>query len=52
MTVETIITEKDFQAFAQERLAAAIINPVLFRERLKEVFDFAVLNEARMGRRC
>jgi hypothetical protein len=48
MTVETIITEKEFQDFAQERLAAAIINPALFFERFMEVLDFAAANEARM----
>jgi hypothetical protein len=48
MTVETIITEKDFQDFAQERLIPAIADPALFRERLKEVLDFAVANEAGM----
>lgn len=48
MTVETIVTQKEFQDFAQERLAAAITDPTLFRERLKEVMDFAVANESRM----
>ena len=48
MTIETIITEKQFQNFAQERLAAGIADPTLFRERLKEVLDFAVVNEAHM----
>ena len=48
MSTDTIITEKEFQAFAQERLAPAIADPTPFRDRLKEVLDFAVVNEARM----
>jgi len=48
LSTDKIITEKEFQAFAQERLAPAIADPTLFRDRLKEVLDFAVVNEARM----
>lgn len=48
MTGESIITEKEFHEFAQMRLAAAITDATLFRERLKEVLDFAAVNEARM----
>jgi hypothetical protein len=48
LSTDQTITEKEFQAFAQERLIPAIADPALFRERLKEVLDFAVVNEARM----
>jgi hypothetical protein len=48
VSTDKIITEKEFQAFAQERLAPAIADPTLFRDRLKEVLDFAVVNESRM----
>lgn len=48
MPAETIITEQEFQAFAVERLATAIANPALFRERLGEVLHFAVVNESHM----
>jgi len=42
------ITLKDFQAFAQERMSEAIANPDRFRDRFKEVMDFAVANETAM----
>lgn len=42
------ITAKDFQDFAQARLFDAIASPDLFRDRLKEVLDFAVANESSM----
>jgi hypothetical protein len=42
------ITAKDFQNFAQQRLMDAIVNPELFRDRFKEVLDFAVANESSM----
>jgi hypothetical protein len=42
------ITAKDFQDFAQARLIDAIVTPDLFRDRLKEVLDFAVANESSM----
>jgi hypothetical protein len=42
------ITAKDFQEFAQARLIDAIVSPDLFRDRLKEVLDFAVANESAM----
>ena len=48
MAVETIITEIEFQAFAQERLTPAIVDPTLFRDRFMEVLDFAVANEGHM----
>lgn len=42
------ITLEDFQAFVQERMNEAIANPVQFRDRFKEILDFAVANEASM----
>jgi len=42
------ITLTDFQAFAQERMDHAIANPEQFRDRFKEVMDFAVANETSM----
>lgn len=42
------ITLKDFQAFVQERMAQAIANPEQFRDRFKDVMDYAVANEALM----
>jgi hypothetical protein len=42
------ITSKDFRAFAQERISEGIAHPELFREKVKEVLDFAVANEFSM----
>ncbi|MCU1301700.1 MAG: hypothetical protein JWQ87_1984 [Candidatus Sulfotelmatobacter sp.] len=42
------ITLKDFQAFAQERMGYAIANPEQFRDRFKDVMDYAVANETSM----
>jgi hypothetical protein len=42
------ITLKDFQAFAQERMSEGIAHPERFRDKVKEVFDFAVANESSM----
>jgi hypothetical protein len=42
------ITLKDFQMFAQERLGHAIANPEQFRDRFKDVMDYAVANETSM----
>lgn len=42
------ITTKDFQAFVQKRLLDAFATPDIFRERMKEVLDFAVANESSM----
>jgi hypothetical protein len=42
------ITLKDFQAFAQERIGEGIAHPEQFRDKFKEVFDFAVANESAM----
>ena len=42
------ITLKDFQAFVQERMRHAIANPEQFRDRFKDVMDYAVANEALM----
>src|SRR5690348_12443574 len=48
LSTDKVITEKEFQAFAQQRLAPAIADPTLFRDRLKEVLHYGVLNQARM----
>lgn len=48
MSAEKTITAKDFQDFAQHRLFDATIMPSLFRDRLKDVIDFAVANETSM----
>lgn len=42
------ITLKDFQAFAQERISEGIAHPEQFRDKFKEVLDFAVANESSM----
>lgn len=42
------ITIRDFQVFAQERVREGLANPDQFRDRFKEVLDFAVANEASM----
>jgi len=42
------ITLKDFQAFAQERISEGIAHPEQFRDKVKEVLDFAVANESSM----
>lgn len=42
------ITLKDFQAFAQERISKGIAHPEQLRDKVKEVFDFAVANESSM----
>jgi hypothetical protein len=42
------ITLKDFQAFVQEHMGRAIANPEQFRDRFKDVMDYAVANEALM----
>jgi hypothetical protein len=42
------ITLRDFQAFARERISEGIANPDQFRNRFKEVLDFAVANQASM----
>jgi hypothetical protein len=42
------ITLKDFQAFAQERISEGIVLPEQFREKIKEILDFAVANESSM----
>ncbi len=42
------VTLRDFQAFAQERMAQGLANPDQFRDRFKEILDFAVANEAPM----
>jgi hypothetical protein len=42
------ITLMDFQAFAQKRMSEAIANPDQFRDRFKEIMDFAVANETAM----
>lgn len=43
-----IVTLKDFQTFAQERISEGIAHPEQFREKFKEVLDFAVANESSM----
>lgn len=43
-----IITEREFKAFAQQKLHDAIATPSLLRERMGEVFDFAIANESSM----
>ncbi len=40
------ITQKDLQKLAEEKLRDALVTPSLLGERLKEVFDFAVANDA------
>jgi hypothetical protein len=42
------ITLRDFQTFAQERISKGIAHPEQFRDRFKEVLDFAVANESSM----
>jgi hypothetical protein len=42
------VTLKDFQAFAQQRIADGLTNPQQFSSKLREVLDFAVANEAAM----
>ena len=42
------ITLKDFQAFAQEQISEGIAHPEQFRDKVTEVFDFAVANESAM----
>lgn len=42
------ITLKDFQAFAQGRIIEAISHPERFRDKFKEILDFAVANESSM----
>lgn len=42
------ITLKDFRAFAQEKMSEGIANPDQFREKFKEILDFAVANETSM----
>jgi len=42
------ITLKDFQAFVQERMGHAIAHPEEFRDRFKDVMDYAVANETSM----
>lgn len=42
------ITMKQFQEFAQQRIREGIVNPLLFSAKLKEIFDYAVANEAAM----
>lgn len=42
------ITVKEFQAFALQRLADAITTPDTFRDRMKEILDYAVENESSM----
>jgi hypothetical protein len=42
------VTLKDFQAFAQQRIADGLSNPGQFSAKLNEVFDFAVANENTM----
>jgi hypothetical protein len=42
------ITLKDFQAFVQERMDHAIANPEQFRDRFKDVMDYAAANGSSM----
>lgn len=42
------ITLRDFQAFAQERISEGIAHPEQFRDKVKEVLDFAFANESSM----
>jgi hypothetical protein len=39
---------KDFQAFAEGRMSEAIANPVLLRDKFKEIMDFGFVNESSM----
>ena len=48
MSTDKIIPEKSSKPSRKKRFAHAIADPILFRDRLKEVLDFAVVNEARM----
>jgi hypothetical protein len=47
MTVAKI-TLKEFQEFAQVRIADGLDNPQRLQAKVKEVFDFAVANENAM----
>jgi hypothetical protein len=46
--VVVTITLKDFQAFAQERIREGVAHPEQLRDKVTEVFDFAVANESSM----
>jgi hypothetical protein len=42
------ITLKDFQGLANERIAEGLANPQQFHEKIKDILNFAVANEASM----